>query len=66
MNHRKEAFEAYRNQMNNRILATGNRETKRFFGLDSRVYDYQDIYQWLGAAFDSSRGPNDDYVSYLT
>ncbi|MFQ6614408.1 MAG: carboxymuconolactone decarboxylase family protein [Fidelibacterota bacterium] len=34
-----EHFHRYRQQMNERILETGNLETKRFFGLDSRVYE---------------------------
>ncbi|NOZ75709.1 MAG: carboxymuconolactone decarboxylase family protein [FCB group bacterium] len=33
-----EHFHLYREQMNQRILDTGNLETKRFFGLDSRVF----------------------------
>ena len=33
-----EAFHAYRAKMNERILATGNLETKRFWALDDRVY----------------------------
>lgn len=32
-------FESYREKMNDRILETGTLETKRFFGLDSRVYE---------------------------
>ncbi len=35
---RLEDFRRYRENMNQRILATGNLDTKRFFGLDSRVY----------------------------
>ncbi len=34
-----ETFHAYREQMNARILETGNLETKRFFALDSRTYE---------------------------
>ncbi len=32
-------FHTYRQKMNERILETGTLETKRFFGLDSRVYE---------------------------
>ncbi len=32
-------FHSFREEMNEKILAEGNLETKRFFGLDSRVYE---------------------------
>lgn len=35
---KKETFERFREQMNQRILAAGNREINRFFALDHRVY----------------------------
>jgi len=39
MSNRLEHFHEYRERMNTRILDTGNLDTKRFFALDSRVYD---------------------------
>ena len=33
-----EGFQAFRTKMNERILETGNLETKRFWALDDRVY----------------------------
>ncbi|MCH7498054.1 MAG: carboxymuconolactone decarboxylase family protein [Candidatus Marinimicrobia bacterium] len=36
---RLEEFNRFREHMNEKILAEGNLETKRFFGLDSRVYE---------------------------
>ncbi|MFH1852779.1 MAG: carboxymuconolactone decarboxylase family protein [Candidatus Neomarinimicrobiota bacterium] len=36
---RLEEFRYFREKMNQRILETGNLDTKRFFGLDSRVYE---------------------------
>jgi AhpD family alkylhydroperoxidase len=36
---RLEAFEQFRTRMNEKILAEGNLDTKRFFGLDSHVYE---------------------------
>ena len=33
------AFNHFREHMNEKILAEGNLDTKRFFGLDSRVYE---------------------------
>jgi AhpD family alkylhydroperoxidase len=39
MGDRIEKFEKFRNDMNERILGTGTTETKRFFALDSRVYE---------------------------
>lgn len=36
---RIEAFRKHRERMNERILETGNLETKRFFALDSRAYE---------------------------
>ncbi|MFB0516054.1 MAG: carboxymuconolactone decarboxylase family protein [Candidatus Neomarinimicrobiota bacterium] len=32
-------FERFRAHMNEKILAEGNLETRRFFGLDSKVYE---------------------------
>ncbi len=39
MNDSIKDFNEFRSRMNDRILETGNLETKRFFGLDSRVYE---------------------------
>ena len=36
---RLDEFNSFREHMNEKILAEGNLETKRFFGLDTRVYD---------------------------
>ncbi len=36
---RIDAFDEYRTRLNERILSTGNLETKRFWALDSRVYE---------------------------
>jgi AhpD family alkylhydroperoxidase len=36
---RLEEFEQFRTRMNEKILADGNLDTKRFFGLDSHVYE---------------------------
>ncbi len=36
---RLEDFNRFREHMNEKILAEGNLETKRFFGLDSKVYE---------------------------
>ena len=34
-----EEFDAFRKEMNHQILHEGNRDTKRFFGLDRSVYE---------------------------
>ena len=39
MGDRIDKFEKFRADMNDRILGTGTTETKRFFALDSRVYE---------------------------
>jgi AhpD family alkylhydroperoxidase len=39
MGDRIDKFEKFRSDMNRRILGTGTTETKRFFALDSRVYE---------------------------
>jgi AhpD family alkylhydroperoxidase len=39
MGDRIDRFEKFRSDMNERILGTGTTETKRFFALDSRVYE---------------------------
>lgn len=39
MTNRLETFRKYRARMNQKILDDGSRLTKRFFALDSRVYD---------------------------
>jgi len=39
MGEKIDAFVAQRQKMNERILATGTQETKRFWALDSRVYE---------------------------
>jgi AhpD family alkylhydroperoxidase len=39
MTNRLEAFRKYRTRMNQKISDEGNRLTKRFFAIDSRVYD---------------------------
>ena len=36
---RLEKFNHFREHMNEKILAEGNLDTKRFFGIDSRVYE---------------------------
>ncbi len=36
---RLESFRHFREKMNDRILEIGNLDTKRFFGLDSKVYE---------------------------
>jgi len=36
---RLEEFEAFRREMNEKILAEGNLDTKRFWNLDSHVYE---------------------------
>ena len=36
---RLQEFEQFRTRMNEKILAEGNLDTKRFFGLDSHVYE---------------------------
>lgn len=36
---RLEEFQAFRQEMNDKILSEGNLETKRFWNLDSRVYE---------------------------
>jgi AhpD family alkylhydroperoxidase len=36
---RLDEFQAFRQQMNEKILSEGNLETKRFWNLDSRVYE---------------------------
>jgi AhpD family alkylhydroperoxidase len=36
---RLEEFDAFRKEMNEKILAEGNLETRRFWNLDSRVYE---------------------------
>lgn len=38
MGHLKEEFNAYRSKMNDRIMATGNTNIKRFFALDTTTY----------------------------
>ena len=39
MGEKIDKFEKFRSDMNERILGTGTTETKRFFALDSRVYE---------------------------
>ncbi len=39
MGEKIDKFEKFRSEMNERILGTGTTETKRFFALDSRVYE---------------------------
>jgi AhpD family alkylhydroperoxidase len=39
MGERIEKFQKFRKEMNERILASGTTETKRFFALDTRVYE---------------------------
>ncbi len=39
MGERIDRFKKFRQEMNERILGTGTTETKRFFALDSRVYE---------------------------
>ncbi len=39
MTNRLEQFREYRAKMNEKILAESNQGTKRFFALDSRIYD---------------------------
>ena len=39
MGEKIDQFNAFRTEMNERILGTGTTETKRFFALDSRVYE---------------------------
>lgn len=39
MGERIDRFKQFRQEMNERILGTGTTETKRFFALDSRVYE---------------------------
>lgn len=39
MGEKIDRFEKFRSEMNERILGTGTTETKRFFALDSRVYE---------------------------
>ncbi len=36
---RLDEFQHFREHMNEKILAEGNLETRRFFGLDSKVYE---------------------------
>jgi AhpD family alkylhydroperoxidase len=39
MSKRLEEFRSYRERMNEKILGAGNLDIKRFFALDSRVYE---------------------------
>jgi AhpD family alkylhydroperoxidase len=39
MGEKIDKFEKFRSDMNERILGTGTTETKRFFALDTRVYE---------------------------